>query len=78
MRLTCCTTLIRCALVTVCLGIMFAGSPAFAQNLPSKSWLAKASVNLIIEERSFGSLGVSLRGTLYIPRADKPVPAIVV
>jgi dipeptidyl aminopeptidase/acylaminoacyl peptidase len=78
MRLTWCTTLIRCALVTICLAIMFAGSPAFAQNLPSTAWQATASVNLIIEERSFASLGVSLNGTLYIPRAKKPVPAIVV
>lgn len=78
MRLTWCMTRIRCALVTICLAIMFARSPAFAQNLPPTAWRATASVNLITEERSFMTLGVSLNGTLYIPRANKPVPAIVV
>jgi uncharacterized protein len=68
----------RCVLVTICLAIMFAGSRAFAQNPPSTPWQATASANLIIEERSFASLGVSLNGTLYIPRANKPVPTIVV
>jgi pimeloyl-ACP methyl ester carboxylesterase len=57
---------------------MFERFPAFGQNPPSTGWRATASVNLIIEERSFASLGVSLSGTLYIPRANKPVPAIVV
>jgi pimeloyl-ACP methyl ester carboxylesterase len=57
---------------------MFAGFPDFAQNPPSTPWRAKASVNVIIEERSFTSRGVQLSGTLYIPRANKPVPAIVV
>jgi uncharacterized protein len=78
MRLTWCTTLIRRAFVTICLAIMFAGSPAFAQNLSSTVWRATESVNVIIEQRSFTSLGVSLSGTLYLPRAKKPVPAIVV
>jgi pimeloyl-ACP methyl ester carboxylesterase len=77
MRLHRRTTLIRGPLVTICMAIMFAGSPAFAQNLPSTAWQATASVNLI-EERSFTSRGASLSGTLYIPRANKSVPAIVV
>jgi len=70
--------LVRCALVTICLAIMSAGAPAFAQNPSSTAWQATASVNLIIEERTFASLGASLSGTLYIPRANKPVPAMVV
>src|SRR4029434_9198289 len=68
----------RAARTGVCLAIMFAGFPDFAQNPPSTPWRAKASVNVIIEERSFTSRGVHLSGTLYIPRANKPVPAIVV
>ena len=62
----------------VCLAIMFAGFPGLAQNAPSTPWRAKASVNAIIEERSFTNHGVQLSGTLYIPRTDKPVPALVV
>jgi uncharacterized protein len=57
---------------------MMFGNPAFAQNPPSPPWRATASVNVIVEERSFASLAVPLSGTLYIPRANKPVPAIVV
>jgi len=68
--------MIRCALVTICLAIMFAGLTAFTQNVPS--WRATPSMNLIIEERPFASLGASLSGTLYLPRANKAVPAIVV
>jgi dipeptidyl aminopeptidase/acylaminoacyl peptidase len=57
---------------------MFAVLPGFAQNPPSPSWRATASANVIVEERSFASRGAQLSGTLYIPRASKPVPAIVV
>lgn len=45
---------------------------------PGLPWSAPATSQVVTEDRKFTSGGVELAGTLYMPRARKPVAAIVV
>lgn len=52
--------------------------PATAQEAPAAPWSARATTEVVIEERRFTSGDADLAGTLHIPRSSKPVAAVVV
>jgi uncharacterized protein len=67
-----------CTLLFSWIAIMVGALPVFGQNKPLAPWRATPSVKPIIEERSFSNGEVHLRGRLYLPQVNKPVPAVVV
>lgn len=67
-----------------CLFVLMASfgslQPAVAadRQSPGLPWSAPATSQVVTEDRKFTSGGIELAGTLYMPRARKPVAAIVV
>jgi dipeptidyl aminopeptidase/acylaminoacyl peptidase len=64
------------SLLSVCVTIVLATHTAVAQQ--PVPWRAPASADPIVEERTFSNGDVRFGGTLHLPRANMPVPAIVV
>lgn len=50
---------------------------AAAQRASTLPWSAPATVSVAAEERRFSNGDVELSGTLYMPRSDRPVAAVV-
>lgn len=53
-------------------------SAAAAQASGAFPWSAPATTQVVVEDRRFGSGDAELSGTLYLPRAQAPVAAVVV
>lgn len=64
-----------CGLVTIFNSLPLA---AAAQTSPDVPWSAPATTEIIVEDRRFRSGDIELAGTLFLPRSDRPVAAVVV
>ena len=67
--------------ILVCAFIAISGvfQPAAAAPKPSAlPWSAPATVSVTTEQRRFGNGDAELSGTLYLPRSQRPVAAVVV